>query len=168
MNHIEQLVYEWYEYQGFYYVRRNIPDGNRGELDIVAFHPIKRRLLHIECSEDSHSREQREERFKMKFARGAVHIPNLLAGLGELPEIERIAIFGHGIPKMGETVAGARLMSLKQLLAEVCEGVADKDHKPISESYPLLRTIRLFFSRSRGLGLKLSDLKLPLAASSTE
>ncbi len=40
-NYLEQLVAEWYEYQG-YFVRRNIPEAPRpnggydSELDIVA------------------------------------------------------------------------------------------------------------------------------------
>ena len=52
-NYLEQLVAEWYEYQG-YFIRRNVmvgklPGGGyEGELDIVAFHPEKKHLLHIE------------------------------------------------------------------------------------------------------------------------
>jgi len=44
MNHLEQLVTEWYEYRG-YFVRRNVQVGPRlkgeyeCELDVVAFHP---------------------------------------------------------------------------------------------------------------------------------
>src|SRR5690349_2182454 len=43
-NFLEQLVAEWYEFQG-YFVRRNVRVGPRaggghaGELDVVAFHP---------------------------------------------------------------------------------------------------------------------------------
>ena len=55
MNVLEELVSEWYEYQG-YFVRRDIKVGKRatggyeGELDIVAFHPVSRKIVHIETS----------------------------------------------------------------------------------------------------------------------
>lgn len=51
-NHLEQLIAEWYEYQG-YFVRRNILVGKRAkggyecELDVVAFHPERQHLVHI-------------------------------------------------------------------------------------------------------------------------
>ena len=68
-NYLEQLAAEWYEYQG-YIIRRNVLVGKRekggyeGELDIVAFHPKKKHLLHIEPTHDAHSWAKREERFK--------------------------------------------------------------------------------------------------------
>lgn len=59
-NYLEQLAAEWYEYQG-YFVRRNIRVGLRkqggyeGELDVVAFHPGRVALVHIETSMDADS-----------------------------------------------------------------------------------------------------------------
>ena len=85
MNFLEQLVAEWHELQG-YFVRRNVRVGQLagggfgGELDVVALHPGKKRLLHIEPSMDAHSWEQREERFRKKFEIGKIHIPMLFAG----------------------------------------------------------------------------------------
>ena len=55
MNFLEQLAAEWYEYQGFF-VRRNIKfggaagkstGGHSGEIDIIAYKPKNRILLHI-------------------------------------------------------------------------------------------------------------------------
>ena len=49
INFLEQLVAEWYEFQG-YFVRRNVRVGERpggghdSELDVVAFHPTKKHL----------------------------------------------------------------------------------------------------------------------------
>jgi len=49
-NYLEQLLVEWYEYQG-YFVRNNVLVGKRNqggyetELDIVAFHPEKNTLF---------------------------------------------------------------------------------------------------------------------------
>ncbi len=59
-NHLEQLLAEWYEFQG-YYLRRNVLVGKRPqggyacELDIVGFHPVTRHLIHIEASLDADS-----------------------------------------------------------------------------------------------------------------
>jgi len=91
-NFLEQLVAEWYEYQ-HYFVRRNVRVGRRSmggyesELDVVAFSPEKKHLVHIEPSMDSDSWEKREKRFAAKFAAGRSHIPSLFKGLSELPSV---------------------------------------------------------------------------------
>ena len=59
-NFLEQLVAEWYEYKG-YFVRRNVLVGRRSrggyecELDVVAFNPEEKHLVHIEPSVDQRS-----------------------------------------------------------------------------------------------------------------
>ena len=59
-NHLEQLIAEWYEFKG-YFVRRNVHVGKRTkggydcELDVVAFNPCEKKLVHIEPSLDAHS-----------------------------------------------------------------------------------------------------------------
>ncbi len=64
-NHLEQLVAEWYEFQG-YFVRKNINVGKRlrggyeCELDIVAFHPKTKKLVQVETSMDADSWDKRE------------------------------------------------------------------------------------------------------------
>jgi hypothetical protein len=64
MNFLEQLVGEWYSYQG-YYVRTNVMVGPRdaggyeGELDVVAFHPETREIVHVETSMDALSWDKR-------------------------------------------------------------------------------------------------------------
>ena len=66
MNHLEQIVGEWYEYSG-YFVRRNVLVGKRskggyeGELDIVAFNPQTDHLVHIEPSLDADAWGRLEE-----------------------------------------------------------------------------------------------------------
>ena len=68
-NHLEDLVAQWYQFQG-YFVRRKVQVGKRlrggyeCELDVVAFQPAERRLIHIEPSLDSDSWERREERYR--------------------------------------------------------------------------------------------------------
>jgi hypothetical protein len=74
-NFLEQLVSEWLEYQG-YFIRQNVKVGKlpkggwEGELDIVAFHPVTRHLVHYEPSTDADSWARREERFEKKFDAG--------------------------------------------------------------------------------------------------
>lgn len=96
-NHLEDLLAEWYEYQG-YFVRRNINVGKRAaggyacELDIVAFHPVERRLVHLEPSLDADSWNQREKRFAIQFELGRKHIPELFSGLDIPTTIEQYAV----------------------------------------------------------------------------
>jgi hypothetical protein len=99
MNFLEELVAEWYEFRG-YFVRRNVLVGRRAkggyecELDVVAFHPGSKHLVHIEPSMDAQSWAKRDERFRKKFAAGRRHIPELFSGL-ELPEaFDQIALLG--------------------------------------------------------------------------
>jgi hypothetical protein len=96
LNFLEQLVAEWYEFRG-YFVRRKIHVGPRlegkfdFELDIVAFHPGKPHLVHIEPSMDATSWDQREKRYTAKFGAGRKLIPSLFSGF-DLPEIDQIAL----------------------------------------------------------------------------
>ena len=84
-NYLEQLVAEWYEYQG-YFIRRNVNVGKlkRGgyeaELDVVGFHPSTNHLVHLEPSVDTISWAEREKRFGKKFDAGRRHIPSLFVG----------------------------------------------------------------------------------------
>jgi len=81
-NFLEQFVAEWYEFSG-YFVRRNVHVGRRAkggwecELDVVAFDPKGKRLIHVEPSMDSDKWEKREKRFQKKFDAGQKYIPEL-------------------------------------------------------------------------------------------
>ncbi len=73
VNHLEQLVSEWLQYNG-YFVRVSVQVGARarggfeGELDVVALNPVTQHLLHVECSLDALSAEKREERFVVNLS----------------------------------------------------------------------------------------------------
>jgi hypothetical protein len=96
-NFLEQLVAERYEYRG-YFVRRNVLKGRREaggyecELDVVAFHPTERQLIHIEASMDADSWAEREKRFTRKFEAGRKHIPELFTGMNAPDEIKQLAV----------------------------------------------------------------------------
>jgi hypothetical protein len=125
INFLEQLVAEWYEFRG-YFVRRNVKVGRlthggwEGELDVIAFHPELRKLVHIETSMDATSWAKREQQFAKKFAAGRKHIHGLFRGLDLPREIEQIAVLVIGAKTGRASVGGARLQMIGDFLAEVC------------------------------------------------
>lgn len=149
MNYLEQLVAEWYEFNG-YFVRKNVRVGPRamggheGELDVVAFHPQKSHLVHIEPSMDALSWNKREERFAKKFEVGRRYIREIFEGL-ELPhEIEQIALLEFASRKNRSTLGGGRLMLVSELLEEILTGLRDQRlaSKAVLEDKPILRTLQ--------------------------
>jgi hypothetical protein len=149
VNHLEQLIAEWYEFQGFF-VRRNIrvdklPTGGYAcELDVVAYHPGKRKLVHIESSLDADSWAKREVRFRKKFAAGRQHIPELFHGIDLPDESEQIAVLAFASKKNHQELAGGKLVLVQELLAEVAQDLAERRiaQNAIPEQFGLLRTIQ--------------------------
>jgi hypothetical protein len=123
-NFLEQLVAEWYEFRG-YFVRRNIKVGRRAkggfdsELDVVAFHPEHRHLVHVEPSMDAYAWNKREKRFAAKFAAGKKFIPSLFVGL-TLPQPEQIAllVFAGG-DHHHTSIGGGKVMLIQDLMNEI-------------------------------------------------
>ena len=148
-NFLEQLVAEWYEYRS-YFVRRNIAVGRRTkggyecELDIVAFDPVRRHLVHIEPSMDAESWEKRERRFKTKFDAGRKYIPGLFPGFDLPNEIEQIAILALASKTNHPTLGGAKVLIVSDLLREIMEDLSEKKiaSRAVPEHHPLLRTLQ--------------------------
>jgi hypothetical protein len=148
-NFLEQMVTEWYEYRG-YFVRRNVAVGKRAggghecELDIVAFDPIRHRLVHVEPSMDAESWAKRERSFRRKFDAGLKYIPDLFPG-SELPhEIEQIAIFALASRTNHPTIAGRKVLLVSDLMREIMEDLGES--KPasatVAEHHSILRTLQ--------------------------
>jgi len=150
VNHLEELVAEWYEYQG-YFVRRNVRVGRRPggghecELDVVAFHPVTKKLVQIEPSTDATSWATREMRYAKKFAAGKRHIPRLFQGLDVPNEIDQVALFLIGGNRGGAPIAGGRVLLVKELIVEILSALAGKRlySEAVPESFPLIRTLQL-------------------------
>ncbi|HEX8316910.1 hypothetical protein [Longimicrobium sp.] len=149
-NHLEQLVAEWYEYQG-YFIRRNIKVGRRkkggheGELDIVAFHPDRQHLVHIETSLDAQAWEKREVRFAKKFELGRQFIPSLFSGLAIPSEIESHAVLLFAAKTGGrKSLGGGRLILVSELLEEILSTLVSVSilSNMVDEQKPLLRTLQ--------------------------
>lgn len=150
-NHLEQLIAEWYEYQG-YFVRRNVHVGLRPkggyecELDIVAFHPADNKLIHLEPSLDADSWEIRERRFRKKFEAGKRYIPELFKDL-KIPDplkIEQIAVLVFASKENHETLGGGKIKMASELIQEIFISIRDKKlaEHAIPEQFSILRSFQ--------------------------
>jgi hypothetical protein len=148
-NHLEELVAEWYQLQG-YFVRRNVQVGKRPqggyecELDVVAFHPALQKLVHIEPSLDAHTWDKREQRYSKKFEAGRRYIPALFEGLALPSKPEQIALFVFGGGTNRTTIGGGREVFIKEFMRDVLEKIRGRrvNSAAIAEEYPLLRTLQ--------------------------
>jgi hypothetical protein len=149
LNFLEQLAAEWFELNG-YFVRRNIHVGlreNRGgyecELDVIAFNPKERHLIHIEPSMDSYSWNTRETRFKKKFSAGKKYIPKLFEGFDDLPNIESVALLVYGSGRDRKTIGGGEVWMIGDFLQKVRVGIKKRSisKNGIPEQYVILRAM---------------------------
>ena len=152
LNFLEQLVAEWYEFRG-YFVRRKINVGPslKGkfefELDIVAFHPGKPHLVHIEPSMDATSWDQREKRYTAKFGAGKKHIPSLFSGF-DLPEIDQIALLVFAGKLRVPTLGGGKVLLIQDFMNEIRSdaewGLATRSvrNRSVPEQYVILRSLQ--------------------------
>jgi hypothetical protein len=148
-NFLEQLVVEWYEFQN-YFVRQNINVGRRpkggyeSELDVVAFCPERRRLIHIEPSMDADRWDVRQKRFEAKFAAGKKHIPLMFPTFPNLPEIEHVALLVFGSDVDHPTVGGGRVLLIKDFMTEIKNDLALRPvrSKAVPEQYAILRGLQ--------------------------
>jgi hypothetical protein len=158
MNFLEQLTYEWYEYQG-YFVRRNTLVGARNgggyecELDIVAFHPTTGHIIHVEPSMDAHSWDKRKERYKKKFEAGRKYIPFMIPGYKAGTHIDQVALFGLLKRSDRKELAGGRVMVVSDLLQEIVNELRTRRvaSSAVPEQFPLLRTVQFMCEHSSEL-----------------
>lgn len=159
MNHLEQLVAEWYEWRG-YFVRRNVQVGKRVkggyecELDVVALCPRSRHLVHLEPSMDADTWAVRDARYTKKFAAGRQYIPALFGGITLPATIDQVAVLGFGSNANVTTLGGGRIQTTAQLLAEITKEIAPRtiQKAAIPEQYPLLRTIQFCYQYRNAAG----------------
>ncbi|WP_141454708.1 hypothetical protein [Pseudoxanthomonas sp. z9] len=160
MNHLEQLVAEWYEFRG-YFVRRNVAVGKRlnggydCELDVVAFCPTRHHLVHLEPSMDANPWAVREKRYAKKFEAGRKHIPGLFGNNIALPDtIEQIAVLGFASNANVKTLGGGLIKTTAELLAEITTEIAPRKiaTAAVPEQYPLLRTIQFAYQHRKAAG----------------
>jgi hypothetical protein len=151
MSHLEQLIVEYLDWQG-YLVRRNVKVGRlkhggwEMELDVLAYNPKTQDLVHYEPSLDAHTWETRELRFAKKFAAAKKYVFSEVFGwLPPHTPVRHIAVLPSH-PKGRDQLGEASLVSIDELVAEVRTQIAKcgpARSAAISEIYPLLRTIQL-------------------------
>lgn len=150
MNFLESLVAEWYEYSG-YFVRSNPRTRKRQkggwdvELDVLAYSPSDRRLIHIEASSDANSWQERKDRFlKKKFILSREEYESLIGS--SVDTIEKIAVVGWGSTKSdlvwGEDI---KVLLIPQLLEEITTKLKETSplKQAVPESFPLLRAMQM-------------------------
>lgn len=98
---------------------RRAGGGYEGELDVVAFNPAKKHLLHIEASMDADSWENRETNYARNFKLGSTYIPTLFDGFDLPSEVDQIALIGFGGAPNRPTIGGGRLLMVGNLMNEI-------------------------------------------------
>lgn len=148
-NHLEQLLAEWYEYQG-YYIKRNVMVGKRVkggfecELDIIAYNPKTKHLIQLEPSLDTNSWATRERRFRKKFDAGKKYIKEQFSGFDIPNEPEQVAIF-RSVPDLEHNVlAGGQVKSAGDFLHAIFLELRTKRLKKqaVSEHLTILRSFQ--------------------------
>lgn len=148
-NFLEQLVAEWYEYQG-YFVRRNVKVSKRSlggygsELDIVALHPKTKIIVHVEPSMDSGSWASRNERYTKKFELGREAIPEIFHINMNEYSLRQIGLFHFASKTNHQIIGGGEILLVSEFLEMIFKDLRDKrtDSEIVPENYPLLRTIQ--------------------------
>ncbi|HET6423221.1 MAG TPA: hypothetical protein VFG20_06030 [Planctomycetaceae bacterium] len=149
-NYLEQLVAEWYEFQG-YFVRRNVlvdPRPNGGyecELDVVAFHPETKHVVHVEASHDADSWERRQVRFARKFTAGRKHIPKIFGGLDVNVSVEQIALLAFASTQNYSHLEQGRIVLIPEFLSKIFAKLKGRrlNSSAVPEQFPLIRTLQL-------------------------
>lgn len=148
-NHLEQLIAEWYEYQG-YYVKRNVLVGKRinggyeCELDVIAFHPTKKHLIHLEPSLDANSWAVREKRFDKKFVAGKKYIKEQFKGLDLPDKVDQYAVFLYASAENHPRVGGGDVMLVGEIMGSIFAELNGKrlESSAIPEHLTILRSFQ--------------------------
>ncbi len=149
MNFLEQLTAEWYAFNE-YFVQTNLRFGKRnaggwaGEIDVVAFHPRKKVLVHVETSTDADSWRERKEKFTRKFHNAEEYYSELFQF--DYKRVDRIAIVGSGrIHPPDISFEGINIKSIPEFMSEITAVLAKRNvaKQTVPEHWPLLRAIQL-------------------------
>jgi hypothetical protein len=150
MNHLEQLVGEWLQYNG-YFVRTSVlvgrgrRGGYMGELDVVGVNLAQNHFLHVECSLDALSDEKKQAMFSRKFKTGRDYAGEVIHGVefaeGQLEQAAVLQVTGTN----ARTVGGVRAITVRDLIHEITGVLSTKSpmRAAVPSVYPLLRTLQL-------------------------
>jgi 2-oxo-4-hydroxy-4-carboxy--5-ureidoimidazoline (OHCU) decarboxylase len=89
------------------------------ELDVVGYHPKLNKIMHYEPSIDALRWPAREARNTKKFRLARKYMfTEVVPWLHQATEVEQIAVF-YDHPKGRDTIAGGKLISIDELVAEI-------------------------------------------------
>ena len=148
MEYLERHVREWYEYQG-YFVREDDwvgleADGSyECDLAVVAFHPTRRHVVHVEPTFDLLSWEEREPHFQMKFDAARKYLHRIFGTEPHL-RVEHVALIVSNDRPHAHTIGGGRILLLCDLMAEIVQhlGRLDMAAAVVPDQWALLRTLQ--------------------------
>ncbi len=114
-------------------------------MDIVAFHPRTKVMVHLEASTDADSWTERSRRFSKKFADAQKYYSQLLK-FG-YQSVEEVAIVGWGrsVPAGISFSHGVVIKTLPQFVSEITDVLRQRDpaKEAVPEHWPLLRAIQM-------------------------
>lgn len=148
MEYLEQLVAEWYEYQG-YFVRKGLWVGLQSDgsyeclLDVVAFHPVRHHIVQVEPSLDLLSFAEKERHFQPKFDAGRRYLHRMF-GADQHSHIEQVALIAAGnIPH--HTIGGGKILLQSDFLAQILGHFSGMDGAPemVPAKWPIMSTLQL-------------------------
>jgi hypothetical protein len=112
-------------------------------MDVVAYDPIDKILIHVETSMDANSWEQRKQRFRKKFATAEKHYKSVFGF--DFKKVKKICVVGFAKPQsavdLGDDI---QLIVIPELMRQITETIKEKHplKEAVPEGYPLLRTIQ--------------------------
>ena len=151
MNYLEALAAEWYEYSG-YFVRTNVRTRKRAkggwdvELDVLAYLPARKELVHIETSGDADSWNQRRQRMlTKKFVLSKQEYEDLLGC--QIDHLRRIALLGwtRSIKEVQHWGEGIEVELIPSFLQRIADTLKERDpmKQAVPEGYPILRSMQM-------------------------
>src|SRR5579875_3875770 len=149
MNHLEQLVTEWLQYKK-YYVRTSVQVGLRhaggfeGELDVVGYNFASKHLIHVECSLDANSWQERDKVFSKKFERGRKFVKTVFEGFTVPNAPDQVALLQFASGNR-QQIGGGRVITGKQFIREIWDGLRGTSPASgaVPSTLPLVRTLQL-------------------------
>jgi hypothetical protein len=147
LNFLEQLTAEWFSLQG-YFVRTNMKFGKRpeggwdGEMDVIAFKALSRKLIHIETSMDAYRWEKRIITLTRKFDEADKHYKELFSF--KINSISRIAVVGFSQTEHRIIRNDIELKTCPQFIKEIGSDLINRHplKQVIPETLPLLRAMQ--------------------------
>ena len=147
-NVLEELAKEYYEYIKEYFVRTNVrfnkrkkKGGYKGEIDILAYVPNERKLIHLECSMGGESNDNGFKKAKKKFPDNLDYKNLYPDNTLDFEKVEKLFIFKQ-TKELNDIVMpeGVKSVNLGAFIREVYNSLnTDIMNKIIPEAYPLLQ-----------------------------